>query len=78
MVEDENLPLLVVGARPNFMKIAPLAFELKKRRVRNILLHTGQPYDEKMSEVFFQDLGLPKPDIYLVLDLAVMRNRLQR
>lgn len=57
--------ILVVGARPNFMKIAPLYSALKKRRVEQILVHTGQHYDDKMSKVFFDDLGLPEPDVYL-------------
>ncbi len=57
--------ILVVGARPNFMKIAPLYAELKERGVEQLLLHTGQHYDEKMSKVFFEDLGLPQPDIFL-------------
>ena len=55
----------MVGARPNFMKMAPLYSELKKRKLPVILLHTGQHYDENMSRVFFEDLGMPKPDIYL-------------
>jgi len=63
---SENDPiLLVVGARPNFMKIAPLYAELKRRGIKQLLLHTGQHYDEKMSQVFFDDLGMPQPDIYL-------------
>lgn len=57
--------ILVVGARPNFMKIAPIYAELKRRGVNQLLLHTGQHYDENMSKVFFDDLGMPKPDIYL-------------
>ena len=59
--------ILVAGARPNFMKIAPLWHELNRHRDRcqPILLHTGQHYDTNMSEVFFQDLGMPKPEIYL-------------
>ena len=56
---------LVVGARPNFMKIAPLMREFKIRNVDTILIHTGQHYDENMSKVFFEDLELPEPDIYL-------------
>lgn len=57
----------VVGARPNFMKIAPIFDEMKRQSAitRPILLHTGQHYDEKMSDLFFRDLGLPQPDIYL-------------
>ncbi|MDG1549584.1 MAG: UDP-N-acetylglucosamine 2-epimerase (non-hydrolyzing), partial [Candidatus Poseidoniaceae archaeon] len=57
--------ILVVGARPNFMKIAPIYAELASRGQALILLHTGQHYDDNMSKVFFDDLGMPKPDIYL-------------
>ena len=57
--------ILVVGARPNFMKIAPIYAELKLRKQQLILLHTGQHYDDNMSKVFFDDLGMPKPDIYM-------------
>jgi UDP-N-acetylglucosamine 2-epimerase (non-hydrolysing) len=54
---------LVAGARPNFMKIAPLYHALKQRGwCAPIIVHTGQHYDLGMSDVFFQDLGLPKPD----------------
>jgi UDP-N-acetylglucosamine 2-epimerase (non-hydrolysing) len=58
--------LAVVGARPNFMKVAPIWRELEKNgRFDLCLLHTGQHYDENMSKVFFDDLRLPRPDIYL-------------
>lgn len=58
--------LSVVGARPNFMKAAPLkhAFDAVGG-VRHLLVHTGQHYDANMSDVFFRDLGLGKPDLYL-------------
>lgn len=58
--------LSVVGARPNFMKVAPLhrAF-LASGRIESRIVHTGQHYDAKMSEVFFQQLELPHPDHYL-------------
>jgi len=56
----------VVGARPNFMKIAPLISEMRKHsEIDARLVHTGQHYDEKMSKLFFDDLGLPEPDVYL-------------
>ena len=58
--------LHVVGARPNFMKVAPILAQLRKREgVQQILVHTGQHYDAKMSDVFFRDLGMPDPDVYL-------------
>ena len=60
-----NPIVLVVGARPNFMKIAPIQKELDLRGIPNILLHTGQHYDDNMSRVFFDDLNMKKPDIYL-------------
>ena len=60
-----NPIILVVGARPNFMKIAPIQKELVLRGIPNILLHTGQHYDDNMSEVFFRELEIPKPDLNL-------------
>lgn len=57
----------VVGARPNFMKVAPIV-EAMKRRAQEfapLLVHTGQHYDAQMSDAFFRDLALPQPDIYL-------------
>jgi len=58
--------LSVVGARPNFMKLAPLARALAARPgVRHRIVHTGQHYDGEMSDVFFQELGLPRPDYHL-------------
>jgi UDP-N-acetylglucosamine 2-epimerase (non-hydrolysing) len=57
---------LVVGARPNFMKVGPVYFELKKHsRYTPLLIHTGQHYDKNLSEIFFEQLGFPKPDVYL-------------
>ena len=57
----------VVGARPNFMKIAPVhrVFLEHKGAVNHLICHTGQHYDERMSEIFFKDLQLPEPDFYL-------------
>lgn len=56
----------IVGARPNFMKVAPVLEALKGHSgVVQTLLHTGQHYDRNMSEVFFTQLGLPEPDIHL-------------
>jgi UDP-N-acetylglucosamine 2-epimerase (non-hydrolysing) len=55
----------VVGARPNFMKVKPVMDALEARRVEVVLVHTGQHYDESMSEVFFNDLGIRRPDHFL-------------
>jgi UDP-N-acetylglucosamine 2-epimerase (non-hydrolysing) len=54
--------LHVVGARPNFMKAAPVYRALRSRGVGQTLLHTGQHYDARMSDVFFRDLEIPEPD----------------
>jgi UDP-N-acetylglucosamine 2-epimerase (non-hydrolysing) len=56
----------VVGARPNLMKMAPLMEEMAARPgIEPVLVHTGQHYDERMSELFFRQLGIPEPDHYL-------------
>jgi len=58
--------LNVVGARPNFMKIAPIMEEIgQSDALSALLLHTGQHYDHNMNEVFFDQLGIPRPDIEL-------------
>jgi len=58
--------ICVCGARPNFMKIAPLMKVFKESgHFEPFLVHTGQHYDEKMSKLFFDELGIPKPDINL-------------
>jgi len=64
--------LSVVGARPNFMKMAAICDAIKEYNeleptcpIKNVLVHTGQHYDSNMSDTFFNDLDLPKPDIFL-------------
>jgi len=58
--------LHVVGARPNFMKAAPVILALQGRTgVSQAIVHTGQHYDRNMSEVFFEELGIPRPDVNL-------------
>ena len=63
--------LIIAGARPNFMKVAPIIKHIRQRPVTDgveveyRLVHTGQHYDEKMSDVFFGELGIPAPDINL-------------
>jgi UDP-N-acetylglucosamine 2-epimerase (non-hydrolysing) len=64
--------LIVVGARPNFMKAAPIIRAIREHnlgnegaQIQHLLVHTGQHYDALMSDQFFIDLGLPKPDVHL-------------
>lgn len=65
--------LIIAGARPNFMKVAPIIKNIRSRaaggpngnRLEYRLVHTGQHYDEKMSDIFFEELGIPAPDINL-------------
>ena len=58
--------IAVAGARPNFMKIAPLMRVLRSTPgIETLLVHTGQHYDEKMSQLFFDELRIPKPDLNL-------------
>jgi UDP-N-acetylglucosamine 2-epimerase (non-hydrolysing) len=57
--------ILVAGARPNFMKIAPVLWALEARDIEVLLLHSGQHYDAAMSDVFFEDLGIRPPDMNL-------------
>ena len=59
---------IVAGARPNFMKIAPIVRALRAKKSRGVdwkIIHTGQHYDYEMSQVFFDDLEIPEPDFFL-------------
>jgi UDP-N-acetylglucosamine 2-epimerase (non-hydrolysing) len=63
-----TMPLiyLVAGARPNFMKIAPIVRALQSQSALTFkIVHTGQHYDRDMNEVFFEELGIPQPDIFM-------------
>lgn len=57
----------ILGTRPNFIKAYLITQELKRKNVKEVLIHTGQHYDYKMSEVFFKDLGIPKPEFHFNL-----------
>ena len=68
--------LIIAGARPNFMKVAPIIQQIRKysadeanhgMQLEYRLIHTGQHYDEKMSDIFFDELGIPAPDINLAV-----------
>lgn len=60
-----NHILHVVGARPNFVKAAPVLRAIRRRGMRQTLVHTGQHYDRNMSDVFFTELEIPEPDVNL-------------
>ncbi len=65
----------VVGARPNFVKIAPLLAEMRKQPgIQTLLVHTGQHYDAEMSDSFFRDLDIPRPDVNLGIGLAIAKS----
>ena len=63
--------ICVVGARPNFMKMAPIlrAFSVNTPSIPTLLVHTGQHYDKDMNDRLFEDLRLPRPDINLEVDI---------
>src|SRR6202522_4678186 len=68
MIGDDLKVLHIVGARPNFMKVAPVMNALRTREhVVQTLVHTGQHYDANMSDVFFEQLGIPAPDVNLAV-----------
>ena len=64
--------MTVVGARPNFMKTVPVIAALKRRSgpVRHTLVHTGQHYDDAMSQIFLEELGVGAPDVMLSVGSA--------
>ena len=55
----------VVGARPQFVKLAPIAHAARAAGIEHLIVHTGQHYDPMLSDVFFEDLGIPQPDVHL-------------
>lgn len=69
--------LIIVGARPNFMKVAPIIKEIKKyNQIEYKLIHTGQHFDKNMSDSFFDDLWLPYPDINLNINWWTVSNQI--
>ena len=58
----------IIGARPQIIKAAALSRAIKKhysQRIQEVIIHTGQHYDNNMSQVFFEELGIPRPDYNL-------------
>lgn len=69
----------VVGARPNFMKIAPLMAAMRRHDdLRSLLVHTGQHYDDRLSQVFFEQLGIPRPDLNLEVGSAPREAQIEK
>lgn len=69
MTEKKLKIMCIIGARPNFMKIAPIMDEIARRsdKLEAMLVHTGQHYDELMSDAFFADLEIPRPNVNLAV-----------
>ncbi|MGB5099200.1 MAG: UDP-N-acetylglucosamine 2-epimerase (non-hydrolyzing) [Methanothrix sp.] len=55
----------IVGARPNFIKLAPVSRELRRRGLEEVIIHTGQHYNYEMDKIFFDDMGIPAPDYHM-------------
>ena len=64
-MDDEELVFLIAGARPNFMKLAPVSRSLTAKKIKHKIIHTGQHYDYNLSKIFFEDLEIPEPDFFL-------------
>jgi len=69
---------LVAGARPNFMKLAPVMRAIRARgELVPRIIHTGQHYDHSMNDVFFEELGIPQPDVHLGWGRVLTERRLR-
>lgn len=70
--------LFIAGARPNFMKIAPLIVAAQQAGIDFCLIHTGQHYDRQMSDLFFRDLGIPEPQVNFGIGTGSPANQIGR
>lgn len=67
--------LTIVGARPQFIKAAPVSRALRDAGHHEFLVHTGQHYDHAMSQIFFDELGIPQPDVNLGVGTGLSRRQ---
>src|SRR4029077_6689110 len=66
----ESPLITVVGNRPQFIKMLPVSRALAKHGKKEYIIHTGQHYDDSLSEVFFRELKLPRPDLQMRVTAA--------
>lgn len=67
---------IILGTRPEIIKMAPIIDEIEKRGITSCLIHTGQHYDKEMSDNFFKDLEIKSQIIIFMLVLVLMENKL--
>ena len=76
MTEKKYDTAMIVGARPNFVKVAPLLNKFEENNINVLFIHTGQHWDKNMSQDIFHDIGLREPDINLNIQNRSMNEQL--